>query len=91
MYKINCECGFCYIDQIGRSLKDRINEHQKFSEKLIRSNKDEQNLEEKSAFALHAIKTGHTVAFGIAQPVLTNVRNSYERQWTWHYAFLIEL
>ncbi len=36
------------------------------------------NLEEKSAIALHAIKTGHTVAFESAQPVITNVRNSFE-------------
>ncbi len=90
MYKISFECGTCYIDQIGRSVKDRIYEHQICSEKQIRSNNDEQNLEEKLAFALHAIKTGHTVAFGIAQPVITDVRNPYERQWTWHYDFLIE-
>ncbi len=91
VYKTSCECGICYIDQIDRSLKDRTYEHQKCSEMQIRSNKDEQNLEEKTPFALHAIKTGHTVAFGIAQPVITNVRNPYERQWTWHYDFLIEL
>ncbi len=29
--------------------------------------------------ALHAIKTGHTVAFESAQPVITNVRNPFER------------
>ncbi len=52
---------------------------EKCSEKQIRSNKDEQNLEEKSAIALHAIKTGHIVAFENAQPVITNVRNPFER------------
>ncbi len=35
---------------------------------------DEQTLEENSAIALHAIKTGHTVAFENAQPVITNER-----------------
>ncbi len=35
VYKISCECGICYTDQIGRSLKDRIYEHQKCSEKQI--------------------------------------------------------
>ncbi len=35
---------------------------------------DEQTLEENSAIALHAIKTGHTVAFENAQPVITNGR-----------------
>ncbi len=68
-----------YIGQTGRSLKDRIYEHKKCSETQIRSNKDELNLEEKSAIALHAIKTGHTVAFYSAQPVITNVRKPFER------------
>ncbi len=36
-------------------------------------------MEEKSAIALNAIKTGHTVAFDSAQPVITNVRNPFER------------
>ncbi len=54
-------------------------EHQKCAEKQIRSNKDEQTLEEKSAIALHAIKAGHIVAFENAQQVITNVRNPYER------------
>ncbi len=48
-------------------------------EKQIRSNKDEQNLEEKPAIVFHAIKTGHTVALESAQPVITNVRNPFER------------
>ncbi len=61
------------------SLKDRIYKHKKCSEKQIRSNKEEQNLEEKSAVAFHAIKTGHTVTFESAQPVITNVRNPFER------------
>ncbi len=47
--------------------------------KAIGSNKDEQNLEEKSAIAFHAIKTGHTVTLDSAQPVITNVRNLCER------------
>ncbi len=36
-------------------------------------------MEEKSAIALHAIKTGHRVAFESALPVITNVRNPFER------------
>ncbi len=40
---------------------------------------EKQNLEEMSAIALHATKTGHTVAFESAQPVITNVRDPYER------------
>ncbi len=52
--------------------KDWIYEHHKFSERQIWSNKDEQNLEEKSAIALHAIKTGHTVAFENVQPVVSS-------------------
>ncbi len=79
VYKLGCECGTCYIGQTGRSLKDRIYEHKKCSEKQTRSYKDEENLEEKLAIALHAIKTGHIVAFERAQPVKTNVRNSFER------------
>ncbi len=74
VYKISCECGICYIGQTRRSLKDRIYEHQKCSEEQIRSFKDEQNQEEKSAIALHAIQTGHTVAFESAQTVITNVK-----------------
>ncbi len=35
-------------------------------------NQDEKNLEEKSDIVLHAIKTGHAVAFENAQPVITN-------------------
>ncbi len=37
-------------------------------EKHIRSTKDAKIFEEKSEIALHAIKTGHTVAFQNAQP-----------------------
>ncbi len=42
----------------------------------IRSNKDEQNWEDKSAIALHAIKTGHTVAFENVQTVITIIENT---------------
>ncbi len=77
VYKISCECGICYIGQTKRSLNDRIFEHKKYSEKQIRSNKDEHNLEEKSAIALRAIKTGHTVTFESAQPVINNVKNPF--------------
>ncbi len=74
VYRISCECGICYIGQTGSSLKDRIYEHQTCSEEQIRSYKDEQNPEEKSAIVLHAIQTGHTVAFESAQTVITNVK-----------------
>ncbi len=79
MYKISCECGIGYIGLTGRSLKVRINEHQTFSENQIRLNKYEQNPEEISAIAFHAIKNGHTVAFESTQSVITNVRNPFER------------
>ncbi len=74
VYKISCQCGTGYICLTGRSLYNRIDEQNQ-----IRSNKDEQNPEEKSAIALHAITTGHTVAFESAQSVITNVRNPLER------------
>ncbi len=74
MYKKSCECGVRYIGQTGRSLKGRIYELQKCSEKQNRSNKDEQNLEKKLVIALHAIKTGHNVAFESAQPLIIHLK-----------------
>ncbi len=63
----------------GDLLRTKFMNPRNVPKKQIRSNKDEQNLEEQSAIALHAIKTGHTVAFESTQPVITNVRNPYER------------
>ncbi len=50
-----------------------------FSEKQIQLTKYERTLEEESAITLLAIKIGHVVAFGKAQPGKTNLRNPYER------------
>ncbi len=77
--QIRCKCGICYISQTARSLEHWIYEYRKCSENQIRSTKDEHTLEKKSAIVLHAIKFGHTVAFENAQPVITNVRNLYDR------------
>ncbi len=79
VYKIRCGCGICYISQTARSLEHWIYEYRKCSENQIRSTKDEHTLEEKSAIVLHAIKFGHTFSFDNAQPVITNVRNLYNR------------
>ncbi len=49
---------------------------------VLKSKSDQpgrKKLEEKSDIVLHAIKTGHTVAFENAQPVITNLRSPYER------------
>ena len=52
VYKIECECGLCYIGQSGRKIKDRFKEH----ERHIHLNQPE-----KSAVAKLSLVIGHKI------------------------------
>ncbi len=43
----------------------------------LQTSQDEQTLEEKSATALHVMKTGQIVAYENARTVITNLRNQH--------------
>ena len=69
IYKIPCECGKVYIGQTGRTVQDRIKEHQRCI-KLADF--------DKSAVAEHSLLTGHRILFS-STTVVDKATNYYDR------------
>ena len=69
IYKIPCECGKVYIGQTGRTVQDRIKEHQRCI-KLADF--------DKSAVAEHSLLTGHRILLS-STTVVDKATNYYDR------------
>ncbi|PSN47783.1 hypothetical protein C0J52_15224 [Blattella germanica] len=66
IYKIPCECSKVYIGQTGRTVFERVNEHQRYTRL---------GYPEKSAVAQHSYDTGHGIMF--CEPGLVEKSSKY--------------